>query len=164
MENERLISEPKLVITLAKQYHGDNGLFCYDKLMATIADAPTVDAEEVVRCKDCKSAEPYTRMDGKTGFYCKHQKCTLRYGTNWERLYMPIKEADDFCSYGERRIKMQTTGTPCRKCKHWEKRDWEQPCCWCISNEDIALAHHNPNHLVNFVKYEPKEEQPPKGE
>jgi len=64
---------------------------------------PAADVVPVVRCKDCKSAEPYTRMDGKTGFYCKHQKCTLRYGTNWGKALYAIKEADDFCSYGERR-------------------------------------------------------------
>ena len=83
--------------------HLDNLAEGFAEADKVIWKLPTVDAVEVVRCKDCKSAEPYTRMDGKTGFYCKHQKCTLRYGTNWERLYMPIKEADDFCSYGERR-------------------------------------------------------------
>ena len=100
--NALLAELDKFVNPLPDAYglHFLNGL---STAITEIEDAPTVDAVEVVRCKDCKSAEPYTRMNGKTGFYCKHQKCTLRYGTNWERLYMPIKEADDFCSYGERR-------------------------------------------------------------
>ncbi len=59
--------------------------------------------QEVVRCKDCQYAIPYDKTDRKTGYYCQHPKCTFRYGTNWERLYTPIKEEDDFCSYGERR-------------------------------------------------------------
>lgn len=40
--------------------------------------------------------------------------------------------------------------------------DWDDvkcPCCWCISNEDIALSVHTPNHPVDFVYYEPKEKQ-----
>lgn len=52
MANERLISVPKLVIELAKRYNrsaSNNGLICYDAVMATIADAPSVDAVEVVR-------------------------------------------------------------------------------------------------------------------
>ena len=44
-----------------------------------IENAPTVDAVEVVRCKDCK-----------------HYKIGLCYG--WHCV-----EEDDFCSYGERR-------------------------------------------------------------
>lgn len=52
---------------------------------------------------------------------------------------------------------MLTTGTPCRQCKYGAKQGYEQPCCWCISNEDIALAHHNPNHLVDFTHFEPKD-------
>ena len=58
---------------------------------------------EVVRCKDCQYAKPYERVDGQTGYYCQHPKHTFQYGTNWERLYQPIKESSDFCSYGERR-------------------------------------------------------------
>lgn len=52
MANERLISAPKLVIKLAKKFNYSerkNGLVCYDAVMGVIADAPTVDAVEVVR-------------------------------------------------------------------------------------------------------------------
>lgn len=49
---------------------------------------------------------------------------------------------------------MKTTGTPCRKCVHHGKQTWEQPCCWCISDEDIVLAHINPEHPVDFTRFE----------
>ena len=47
-----------------------------------IADAPTVDAVEIVRCRECKC----------------HNKppCPMRLSFNWT-------EDDDFCSYGERK-------------------------------------------------------------
>lgn len=55
---------------------------------------------------------------------------------------------------------MKTTGTPCKNCVHGKKQTFEKPCCWCISDEDIILAHINPNHPVDFSRYEekPKEE------
>lgn len=52
---------------------------------------------------------------------------------------------------------MKTTGTPCRECVHRPKQTWEQPCCWCISDEDIVLAHINPEHPVDFTRFEPNE-------
>lgn len=60
-------------------------------------------AVEVVRCKECRWAKPYERTDGKIGYYCHFCGHSFKYGTNWERLFTPIKESDDFCSYGERR-------------------------------------------------------------
>lgn len=53
---------------------------------------------------------------------------------------------------------MKTTETPCKKCKWEHKLTVENPCYTCISNEDIALAHINPDHPVEFVHFEPKEE------
>lgn len=54
--------------------------------------APTVDAVEVVRCKDCRSFE---------------RKCAgLGYCYTWdydEGLFPNEVEDNDFCSYGERR-------------------------------------------------------------
>lgn len=47
-----------------------------------IADAPTVDAVEVIRCKDCK------HYDGK--WLCKISG-------------VPSRKPCDFCSYGERK-------------------------------------------------------------
>ena len=56
-----------------------------------IADAPTVDAVEVVRCKDCNNCCETVDRFGK-GLFCK------RWSRDWKRV-----QPDDFCSYGERR-------------------------------------------------------------
>ena len=64
----------------------------YALLKKKVADAPTVDAVIVTRCKDCKHKgwvqEP---CHGKSVDYCKVWDCTLR---NLETT---------FCSYGERK-------------------------------------------------------------
>ena len=52
-----------------------------DYINIIIDEQPTVDAVEVVRCKDCVSY-------GGTGWCCEHDTCM---------------EENDFCSYGERR-------------------------------------------------------------
>lgn len=51
-----------------------------------IANAPTVDAVEVVRCEKCKHGR---KMIGNSYYYC------VPHNT---KMY-----ADDFCSYGERK-------------------------------------------------------------
>lgn len=56
---------------------------------AEIDDAPTIDAAEVVRCKDCK----HYIVEG----------ITTQYG--WCHEYKHSVDEDDFCSDGERRPK-----------------------------------------------------------
>ena len=51
-----------------------------------VADAPTVDAVEVVRCKDCKH-------------WCIHKRLEIP----WCRAMHIDRNAEDFCSDGERR-------------------------------------------------------------
>ena len=63
-------------------------------------EVPTVDVAPVVRCKECEHAERYERTDGTAGYYCGHPQNTFAYGERWDRVFKPIKEADDFCSYG----------------------------------------------------------------
>ena len=53
-----------------------------------IGTAPTIDAEPVVRCKDCKC---WTEWDNGTG------SCS-RFALDWLGT-----DADDFCSMGERK-------------------------------------------------------------
>ena len=67
--------------------HGE--LWHITGIKAFIENAPTVDAVEVVRCKDCKhySRDPWDNEE----FICR----------NWSD-WLPT-EPDDFCSYGERR-------------------------------------------------------------
>ena len=52
-----------------------------------INEMPTVDAVEVVRCKDCKHCDP-------ENYHCDHYMGTV----------VPLsRKPDDFCSYGERK-------------------------------------------------------------
>ena len=62
-----------------------------EEIVAIINDAPTVDAGEVVLCKDC---EFYTQED----HYCK--KCSFVDEDTYQLWY-----PNDFCSYGRRRVK-----------------------------------------------------------
>ena len=65
--------------------------------------APAADVAPVVRCKDCERAERYERIDGTAGYYCGHPQNIFTYGERWDRVFTPVKEADDFCSYGARK-------------------------------------------------------------
>ena len=68
-------------------HNGD--MISSEEVEQAIQDAPTVDAVEVVRCKDCKWLESGKDYEP----YCNHWK---------SGLYAEVKP-DDFCSYGERR-------------------------------------------------------------
>ena len=92
MENKkRLIDAYKLedlVRSNSARYHH------VDDVIAAIAGQPTVDAVEVVRCKDCKSCmfcypEKQIDKEATPAWYCKLLKGSRR--------------PDDFCSFGERR-------------------------------------------------------------
>ena len=54
---------------------------------------PTVDAVEVVRCKDCKYAEMHVDIIGKPHLFC----------CNGKSIYRRKVDLDDYCSYGERK-------------------------------------------------------------
>ena len=69
-----------------------------------IGRLPAADVVEVVRCKECEHAERYERTDGTAGYYCGHPQNSFTYGERWDRVFKPVKEADDFCSYGKRRV------------------------------------------------------------
>ena len=43
----------------------------------------------------------YERTNGTAGYYCGHPKNRFTYGERWDRVFKPVKEANDFCSYGE---------------------------------------------------------------
>lgn len=57
-----------------------------------VADAPTVDAVEVVRCKDCK------------WFERERSEChNLRYGNGWANYPPPSVNDEYYCADGERK-------------------------------------------------------------
>ena len=64
--------------------------YANDNFLVAIANFPTVDAVEVVRCKDCKNWHRFVDTYGA----CRTGHCF----TNDTRM-----SENDFCSYGERR-------------------------------------------------------------
>lgn len=96
MNKKRLIDADALYAEIARIYseHYANSAyqFIHDFTNATlkrIRKAPTVDAVEVVRCKDCKHFEP-------------QEICGVSMGTCW--FHEMVKCPNDFCSRGERCI------------------------------------------------------------
>ena len=93
-KNKRLIDANALKWKLgetADKY--DSDYLFFDVISDEIDNAPTVDAVEVVRCKDCKSWEQYNACDGT-----KPHRCM-----NHDAIFYKRTKPDDFCSYGERR-------------------------------------------------------------
>ena len=80
----RLIDANALLPNGVFYVNGNDPMTSLDELLRRIANAPTVDAVEVVRCKDCEHCY-YSKMYNK--MWC---------GDN-------VVNPDDFCSYGERR-------------------------------------------------------------
>ena len=74
-----------------------------ENIVTMINKADTVDAVPVVPCKGCEHAERYARTDGTAGYYCGHPQNTFVYGERWDRVFKPVKNPDDFCSFGEPR-------------------------------------------------------------
>ncbi len=83
--------------------NAENPRWTPQRVKTLLLRQPAADVAEVVRCKDCEHAERYERTDGTAGYYCGHPQNTFAYGEYWDRVFKPVKEADDFCSYGERR-------------------------------------------------------------
>lgn len=59
-----------------------------------VADAPTVDAVPVVRCKHCVYGEPCKWPAKSDGYYCTYPT---------QLTFVPFREKNDFCDYGKRR-------------------------------------------------------------
>ena len=79
---KRLIDASALIEEYDRVHIGEPG-----KARKLIADAPTVDAVEVVRCRVCKHCDP-------ENYHCDHYMGT---GAPLRR------KPDDFCSYGDRK-------------------------------------------------------------
>jgi hypothetical protein len=80
-------------ITLARRLR-DSAL-----AFARLSAVPAADVVPVVRCKDCKHGELYARNDGVTGVYCNCSNSIFQYAN--EHTFTPVRDKDDFCSYGE---------------------------------------------------------------
>lgn len=83
----RLIDAEELERLFNEQIEQGVGVIgAFDAFYDALQDTPTVDAVEVVRCRDCKHYKPDEYEGG----------CDFAGG-------LPYVKADDFCSYGERR-------------------------------------------------------------
>ena len=93
MANEKRLIDANDLKQKAVPHYFDN--CCYAVSVKDIDDAPTVDAVEVVRCKDCKHWKP-------SGSVAGNSKDDLQPigGCKWVNF---CRKANDFCSYGERR-------------------------------------------------------------
>ena len=95
MANEkRLIDANALLETITKNVAENlTAAENVGRIIIAVTNAPTVDAVEVVKCKDCKHTEFHF--------------CVCVYCEDVEIVYCPKHhkhmKADDFCSYGERR-------------------------------------------------------------
>lgn len=106
MANEKRLIDANALIEWIDMGHLRNPLeTCFSErdVVDMLESRPTVDAVYVVRCNNCKFADQYERTDGLTGYYCMCDKNSFTYGQNWDRRFNPVKEPNDFCSYGERK-------------------------------------------------------------
>ena len=101
MENEKRLIDANLLLECLNVLEASGGHWLYKKACddmiqglfpKIVNEQPTVDAVEVVRCKDCKHYHTHNRSSK----------------WNTEAMYCcksAIKKVcpDDFCSYGERR-------------------------------------------------------------
>ena len=89
----RLINADALSKDLEKRWNvNDDQDFCNKEVWHALEEAPTINAVEVVRCKDCIVSETFQRdSNGTTERYCK------------AFTHLRMVADDDYCSYGERR-------------------------------------------------------------
>ena len=96
----RLIDEDKLLTNVVPVSNSKGEVTWSAVSTMDILTAPTVDAVEVVRCRDCKHFRHYGKtslfINGKNikAGWCQRR---IRYDEEYRMT------ADDFCSYGERK-------------------------------------------------------------
>ena len=79
---------------------GEGGYYFAEDVIPDVDNAPTVDAVEVVRCRDCK------HWHEETGWCNQHSHFVDIEGGAchpWESSEWKMFVENDFCSYGERR-------------------------------------------------------------
>ena len=96
MANEkRLIDANELSRKKKYSFQTVGGCFPKSEWFVKLDDVfstPTVDAVEVVRCKDCEHSKPITILnENRVQLHCR-----MQYG-------LPCVEPDEYCSRGERR-------------------------------------------------------------
>ena len=73
--------------------HTHAGLIYISKLWQQVKHMPTMDAVQVIRCKDCKHSKAYYHGEhsklGMITYFCTKMLCNVK--------------ADDYCSWSERK-------------------------------------------------------------
>jgi hypothetical protein len=102
MENKkRLIDVNKVIDSMQKcldespDKKDSVAYFAFESIITALNQEPTVDAVEVVRCKDCKHWQPSGSMAGN-----REDDLQPIGGCEWANC---CRKANDFCSYGEKR-------------------------------------------------------------
>ena len=90
----RLIDANKLIDFIDIGHLRHSGELCYSEtdVANLLLHAPTVDAVEVVRCRNCKHHKPQKKS--------AHWENSVNY---CNRVVTIKTHPDDFCSYGERK-------------------------------------------------------------
>ena len=88
MANEKRLIDANKARVVAQRIYSDPVLV--HAILNTLNETPTVDAVEVVRCKDCKG-------------WCSEEIAKAYNAPRYCTLTGIPTDADDFCSYGERR-------------------------------------------------------------
>ena len=101
-----LISKGNLLNKIGKEcrYDTEKPLESYSKLLEVINDAPTIEAEPVVRCKDCKWCNPL-RAGEKIEEHgiCTSPSAIERIIGMYAMAHGFIVNVNHYCGYGERR-------------------------------------------------------------
>jgi hypothetical protein len=85
---KRLIDRNEIFPNRCFYVNAEDPMKSLDELINRINNAPTVDAVEVVRCKDCEY---------------RHDSCFAGNGNIYCDYHHKYFGLDDFCSYGERK-------------------------------------------------------------
>ena len=90
----RLIDADALKTTMDECIYSDRDRFSTGYAKSFIDDAPTVDAEPVVRCGECKWFQANMMSDGYLPKGVPEYEC---------RHWCGATDPTDYCSYGERK-------------------------------------------------------------
>ena len=94
----RLIDVDELWEELGILYHHNNGRVTWNDALTEIKTAPTIEPEQIVRCKDCKHQEKFFHEDKRRkegGYYI--------FGCELADGYSHVCLDEDFCSQAERK-------------------------------------------------------------
>ena len=100
MTNEKRLIDANTVYKMGHRTPFHIGIADLCDLKELLADVPSVDAVEVVRCKDCKHWFEETSWCTKHSHFVGFDgmACHPSQSSEWKMF-----DEDDFCSYGERR-------------------------------------------------------------